>query len=64
MGNSNGKEGLWAALFKNSLASEGMELLYIRLEIKEGIPVAKLKVQELRRMEANWDNTLVIFIPD
>lgn len=41
------KKKKWVGLFSNSLAGKGMQLNYILRELKEGVLVVKLKLQEI-----------------
>lgn len=37
---------------------------YIPPKIVDGKPVVRVKLQAMRKMEQNWDNTLMLFTPD
>lgn len=54
----------WSQLFINSLAAQGIGLQFIVLEVEENGPVARLKAQEIRKMEQIWDNAIMLFTPD
>lgn len=64
----DGEEGplkkKWANLFEKSLAKCGRPLTFIAPDIKEGRPIAKLRVQEVRKVEASWKFANVLFTPD
>lgn len=41
-----------------------MPLSYIPPDIREGRPLAKLKMQEVRKIESTWKFTVMLFTPD
>lgn len=56
--------GKWARIFPraNSLTSQGMALNFVPLEIKDGVPVARLKLQEVNQISKVLENVVVLYI--